>query len=236
MPQPTKIEWTWTSWNPLTGCSKVSVGCQNCYAERMALRLQKMGNKKYKRGFKVTPHYDLIKQPLSWKKPQVIFVNSMSDLFHEDVSDDFVIKMFDTMNQAHWHTFQILTKRSKRLAKIASDLHWSENIWMGVTVETSKQLFRLTDLGNVPASIRFVSMEPLLGHINDFPVDNLDWVIVGGESGPKKKKKYIFKKHKTVFYITPGGGLKKNTRGRLLDGKYWDEIPSTKDLDLKLSL
>jgi len=245
MPQPTKIEWTWTSWNPLTGCSKVSVGCQNCYAERMALRLQKMGNKKYKRGFKVTPHYDLIKQPLSWKKPQVIFVNSMSDLFHEDVSDDFVIKMFDTMNQAHWHTFQILTKRSKRLAKIASDLHWSENIWMGVTVETSKQLFRLTDLGNVPASIRFVSMEPLLGHINDFPVDNLDWVIVGGESGPKARpiqESWVIEirnrclKHNIPFFFKQWGGVNKKKSGRLLDGKYWDEIPSTKDLDLKLSL
>ena len=235
MPQPTKIEWTGTSWNAITGCSKISIGCRYCYAERMANRLQKMGQKKYKHGFKVALHYNELETPLKWKKSQVIFVNSMSDLFHKDVPDEFILKMFETMKKAHWHTFQILTKRSERLVSMVNKLPWPDNIWMGVTVENSDNVYRLTDLGKVPSYIRFVSMEPLLGPIHRFPYDKVDWVIIGGESGPHARpieKSWVLEirnqciKNYIPFFFKQWGGFNKKKNGRLLDGKYWDEIPS----------
>lgn len=244
MPQPTKIEWTHSSWNPATGCSKISIGCRNCYAERLALRLQKMGQKKYKNGFNVTLHHDELYRPLKWKKPNVIFVNSMSDLFHEDIPDEFIMEVFNTMNKAYWHTFQILTKRSKRLVKIADKLNWPENVWMGVTVETSKQIFRLNDLGNVPAFVRFVSMEPLLGSIYEFPYEHVDWVIVGGESGPYARpmnESWAIEirnqciKNGIPFFFKQWGGVNKKKNGRLLEGKYWDESPAYRQQDFQLS-
>jgi protein gp37 len=235
MPQPTKIEWTGTSWNPVTGCTKISPGCQHCYAERMAKRLQKMGQQKYKDGFKVTLHYEELEQPLKWKKPQVIFVNSMSDLFHKDIPDNFIMKMFEAMQKANWHTFQILTKRSERLVKLAPKLPWPGNIWMGVSVENANYVYRMHDLGQVPAYIRFVSMEPLLGSIGKFPYNKIDWVIVGGESGPHARpieQSWVIEirnqciTHDIPFFFKQWGGVNKKKSGRLLEGKFWDETPN----------
>ncbi len=243
MPQPTKIEWTGTSWNPVTGCTKASPGCRNCYAERMAHRLMKMGQPKYKDGFNVTLHPHEIEQPLKWKKPQVIFVNSMSDLFHEDIPDSFIIKMFDVMSKAHWHTFQILTKRSKRLVEIAPKLPWPKNIWMGVSVENSDYVYRMDDLGKVPAFIRFVSMEPLLSAIPDFPTKKIDWVIVGGESGPRSRPidgcwviqiRNRCVKHGIPFFFKQWGGVNKKKTGRLLEGQIWDNYPEISPSQLSL--
>jgi protein gp37 len=234
MAQASKIEWTWSSWNPVTGCSKVSAGCRYCYAERMALRLQKIGQKKYKNGFKVTLHNELLTEPLKWKKPQIIFVNSMSDIFHEDIPEDFIINMFGIMQKANWHTFQILTKRSARLVELAEKLPWSSNIWMGVTVENADYIYRINDLGKVPAQVRFVSMEPLLGPIPEFPYNLVDWLILGGESGPHARpmsKSWVIEirnqclKHNIPFFFKQWGGFNKKKNGRLLDGKYWDEKP-----------
>ena len=180
----TKIEWTESSWNPVTGCSKISTGCAYCYAERMARRLKAMGQKNYVNGFKVTPHPHALDLPLKWKKPQTIFVNSMSDLFHEDIPLNFVHQIFDIMNQAHWHRFQVLTKRAGRLAELAPYLDWPDNVWMGVTVEKASYIKRIDYLRNVPAEIRFLSLEPLLGPLPDMNLSHIDWVIAGGESGP----------------------------------------------------
>jgi protein gp37 len=245
MPQPTKIEWTGASWNPITGCTKISPGCRYCYAERMALRLLKMGQFKYRNGFEVTIHPDELEQPLKWKKPQVIFVNSMSDLFHEDVPDQFIFQMFETMQKASWHTFQILTKRSQRLASMAKRLPWPDNIWMGVSVENADYVHRLHDLGKVPCYVRFVSMEPLLGPISKFPYDKIDWVIVGGESGPKArpiKESWVIEirnqclKNSIPFFFKQWGGVNKKKAGRLLDGKFWEQSPEIVSTDKQLTL
>ena len=160
-----KIEWTESTWNPVTGCTKISAGCKNCYAERMAKRLCAMGQANYANGFELTMHPHVLEHPLKWKKPQVIFVNSMSDLFHEDVPLDFIRQIFDVMTRASWHTFQILTKRSERLAELAPLLNWPENVWMGVTVENADCIYRIDDLRDVPSAVRFLSMEPLLGPV-----------------------------------------------------------------------
>src|SRR5438874_108737 len=163
------IEWTDATWNPVTGCTKVSPGCKNCYAERLALRLQAMGNPRYRDGFKLTLHPDQLTLPLRWKDPRRIFVNSMSDLFHEDVPEEFIGRAFDIMAQAHWHVFQVLTKRSKRLAELAPRLLWPSNIWQGVSVENARYTSRVADLLRVPAAVRFLSIEPLLGSIPQPP-------------------------------------------------------------------
>jgi protein gp37 len=184
MSQQSSIEWTESTWNPVTGCSKISPGCKNCYAERMAKRLQAMGSPRYRNGFKVTLQEDIVELPLEWKQPRVIFVNSMSDLFHKDVPCDFIVKVFDTMTRAHWHTFQILTKRSDRLAQITPYLPWPENVWVGVSIESQKYTYRISDLIKTPSAVRFLSLEPLLGPISKLPLRGIDWVIVGGESGP----------------------------------------------------
>lgn len=184
MASSSSIEWTEATWNPVTGCSKVSPGCKYCYAERFAKRLQSMGNPRYHNGFKLTLHHDLLESPLSWKSPKLIFVNSMSDLFHEEVPVSFIKDVFRTMEQASQHTFQILTKRSQRLLQISSVLTWPSNVWVGVSVESKDYLWRAKLLSEVPASVRFVSCEPLLGPISGQFLENINWVIVGGESGP----------------------------------------------------
>ena len=177
------IEWTDATWNPVTGCNKVSAGCRNCYAERMAERLQKMGAERYRNGFDLTLHEDVLEQPLKWKRGRRIFVNSMSDLFHENVPDDFIVKVFDVMKRCPQHTFQILTKRSERLAELGPWLNWCPNIWMGVSVENQDVHFRIDDLRHCGAAVKFLSVEPLIGPL--WPrLDGIDWVIVGGESGP----------------------------------------------------
>jgi protein gp37 len=178
------IEWTEMTWNPVTGCRKVSQGCKNCYAERMARRLKAMGAERYRGGFEPTLHEDLVELPKRWKKPRVIFVNSMSDLFQEDVPDEFIFRVFQSMKECPQHTFQILTKRSARLRCIGKSLPWPNNVWMGVSVEDGRVVDRVHDLSSVNAQVRFLSCEPLIGPLHNIPLEHIDWVIVGGESGP----------------------------------------------------
>lgn len=233
----TKIQWTEMTWNPITGCTKISDGCQNCYAARMAKRLKAMGNPRYINEFEVTVHKDLLEVPLDIKQPKMIFVNSMSDLFHKDVPDDIIIKVFEIMNKAHWHTFQVLTKRPERVLEMdqAGLLKWSPNIWMGTTVENDKYVDRIDKLCETKANIKFLSCEPLLGSLKDISLEEIDWVIVGGESGPKSremKKEWVLElkdlceKHGVAFFFKQWGGINKKKSGRLLDGKTYDGYPS----------
>ena len=230
------IEWTESTWNPVTGCSKVSVGCKNCYAERMARRLEAMGQPRYRNGFSLTLHRDLVSLPLAWKKPQMIFVNSMSDLFHEDVPADFIQSVFKTMNLASQHTFQVLTKRSDRLRELSDDLAWTDNIWMGVTVETKEYTNRIEDLVRTGARVKFLSLEPLLGSLREISVEGVDWVIAGGESGPgarPMKAEWVTEirdqcmKLGIPFFFKQWGGVHKKKAGRELEGREWDEMPAT---------
>ncbi|MBU2630386.1 MAG: phage Gp37/Gp68 family protein [Proteobacteria bacterium] len=234
MSTKSKIEWTELTWNPVTGCTKVSPGCKNCYAEKMAKRLKAMGSPNYKNGFNLTCHEHLLKQPISWKKSQMVFVNSMSDLFHESVPDAFIIRVFETMNYSNNHCFQILTKRSDRLQKISSLLKWSKNIWMGVSVENAEYLHRIDDLIETNAFVKFISFEPLLGPIPSVDLSGVDWAIVGGESGPKARpmeKSWVLdiknecEKARIPFFFKQWGGINKKKTGRILDGKTWDEMP-----------
>src|SRR5262245_36697861 len=184
MGQNSAIDWPEATWNPITVCDKISPGCTNCYAERMSLRLKLMGQKNYRNGFEVTLHEHALELPLKWKKPQRIFVNSMSDLFHKDVPVDFIQKVFATMRQASWHRFQILTKRADRLAELSPDIDWPANVWMGVSVESADYTWRIDHLRGVGARVRFLSIEPLLGPIPNLDLHSIHWAIVGGESGP----------------------------------------------------
>jgi len=230
----TKIEWTDSTWNPVTGCTKLSPGCLNCYAERLAKRLKAMGNANYHNGFMVTTHEHTLLTPLFWKKPQNIFVCSMSDLFHKDVPQDFILSVFETMNKAHWHRFQVLTKRSKRLLELNAKLPWAKNIWAGVTVENNEYLFRIEDLRKTDANIKFISFEPLLGPIPEVNLDGIDWVIVGGESGPGARPmrlEWVINirnqciKQDVPFFFKQWGGINKKKNGRLLEGRTWDQYP-----------
>jgi protein gp37 len=234
MPSPSKIEWTETTWNPVTGCSKVSAGCLNCYAERMAKRLHAMGSVRYENGFASTTHDDLIDAPRSWKAPRIVFVNSMSDLFHEDVSLSFIKRVFVTMRECPRHTFQILTKRSARMLQLSSKLDWAPNIWMGVSVENAAVMSRIDDLRGVPAEVRFLSCEPLIGTLTGIDLHDIHWVIVGGESGPRSRPmkatwvNEIFRacrKQRVPFFFKQWGGIRKDLSGRLLRGKTYDEMP-----------
>jgi protein gp37 len=234
MVQKSRIEWTHSTWNPVTGCSKVSPGCDHCYADRMAKRLQAMGVAKYKNGFEVTLHPDVLEAPLRWTKPQIIFVNSMSDLFHEKVPFEFVQQIFDVMRRADQHIFQLLTKRSKRLVRYAPKLDWPENLWMGVTVESETYQFRIDDLRKVPSAIRFLSLEPLLGPLSQLDLTDIHWAIVGGESGPGArpiKKEWVeeirrqCRLQKTAFFFKQWGGVNKKEAGRMLNGRTYDAMP-----------
>lgn len=229
-----KIEWTESTWNPVTGCTKISAGCQNCYAYTMANRLMLMGNEKYANGFDVTMHEYCLEDPLKRKKPSLIFVNSMSDLFHEDIPLSFIEKVFDVMNRASWHTFQVLTKRADRLAEVADKLNWTDNIWQGVTVENSEYKDRIDSLRKIPSKVRFVSFEPLIGEINEIDLSQIDWAIVGGESGPKAREMnpewvYSIKNQceaqNVMFYFKQWGGTNKKKAGRTLLGQTWDDMP-----------
>ncbi len=229
-----KIEWTERTWNPVTGCTKVSPGCKHCYAERFARRLQKMGNPRYRNGFTLTLHEDLLELPLQWKKPSMIFVNSMSDLFHEQVPFRFILRAFETMRRADWHVYQILTKRSSRLAELADKLDWPRNIWVGVSVETAKFYERIKHLQAVPAEVRFVSCEPLLGPLDNMPLEGIHWVIVGGESGPRARPmrlRWILsimeqcRRSNVPFFFKQWGGVHKWRNGRELMGKEFNEMP-----------
>ncbi len=228
------IEWTSSSWNPVTGCSKISIGCRNCYAERMALRLQAMGQPNYRNGFTLTVHEHVLEKPLKWKKPQMIFVNSMSDLFHRNVAVSFIDKIFDVMCRAHWHQFQILTKRSKRLLKLNYRIDWPPNVWMGVTVETDRFLGRIDNLRQTDAAIKWLSLEPLLSPLPNLDLTGIDWVVVGGESGPGARairKEWVIDLREqcldagVAFFFKQWGGVNKKRSGRLLEGHFWNQLP-----------
>lgn len=228
------IEWTESSWNPVTGCTKISAGCAHCYAERMAKRLHAMGQPNYRNGFEVTCHPDVLGMPLKWKKSQIIFVNSMSDLFHKAVPVRFIEEIFFTMNQARWHTFQILTKRADRMVQLASRFKWTPNVWMGVTVENDRHVDRIDRLREVPAAVRFLSLEPLLGPLPDLDLFHIDWVIVGGESGPGARPMdpaWVLDLRDqcldagVAFFFKQWGGVRKKKAGRLLEKRTWDQMP-----------
>jgi protein gp37 len=238
------IEWTDATWNPVTGCTKISPGCKNCYAERLAFRLKEMGNPRYKNGFRLTLHPDQLDLPLRWRKRKMIFVNSMSDLFHETVPDEYIKKVFATMVKADWHIFQILTKRAERVAQLAPKLPWPSHVWQGVSVESQLYTKRVTALQKVPASVRFLSVEPLLAPIAKLPLDGIHWVIVGGESGPRHrpiKPEWVREINKQCliakvpFFFKQWGGKTAKSGGRTLDGRTWSQMPAIeRDRDLHL--
>jgi len=237
MATKSSIEWTESTWNPITGCNKISPGCKNCYAERMAKRLKAMGSPNYVDGFKLTLHEHILKLPLNWKKPQTIFVNSMSDLFHKNVPIEFILRVFDVMNKTPWHTYQVLTKRSDRLKELNKKLTWGKNIWMGVSVENQDYTYRIDDLRKTDAYVKFLSIEPLIGPVRKLKLSKIKWVIVGGESGPKARpmnEEWVLDikdqclEAEVPFFFKQWGGKNKKKAGRLLEGKTWDELPTFK--------
>lgn len=234
MAQASKIEWTEATWNPVTGCTKVSPGCKFCYADRMAKRLHAMGQERYRNGFQLTLQEDLVDLPLRWRKPRLIFVNSMSDLFHKDVPLEFIARCFETMAAASQHTFQVLTKRPERVAEIGSALPWPPNVWMGTSVENANYTWRVRELARVPAQVRFLSVEPLIGPIRRLPLRGVHWVIVGGESGPGARPmlpEWVTDLRdqcvgrEVPFFFKQWGGVQKSRTGRELDGRTWDQMP-----------
>ncbi len=244
MAGPSAIEWTEVTWNPVTGCDRVSPGCAHCYALTLATRLKAMGNTRYRMdgdprtsgpGFGVTLHDDLLTLPLRWKKPRLIFVNSMSDLFHPSVPDHFVKVVFETMGEAHWHTFQVLTKRHERLAELAWHLHWTPNIWQGVSVENRRWVVRAEALKHTPAQVKFISAEPLLGPLDNLDLQGIDWLIAGGESGPRHRPMHATWvrelrdsciEAEVPFFFKQWGGRTPKAGGRALDGRQWNEMPA----------
>jgi protein gp37 len=234
MAQASTIEWTEATWNPVTGCTKISPGCKFCYAERMAHRLQAMGQARYRNAFQLTLQPDALTAPLRWRTPRVIFVNSMSDLFHKDVPVGYIRQCFEVMQAASQHTFQVLTKRPERVAEIGDQLPWPSNVWMGTSVETVEYLWRVKALREVPAQTRFLSVEPLLGPIPRLPLRGIHWVIVGGESGPGARPVKIEWVRRirdqciergVPFFFKQWGGTNKKRAGRILDDHTWDEMP-----------
>lgn len=229
------IEWTEETWNPVTGCDSVSPGCDNCYAERLAARLQAMGNKRYINGFRVTLHWDKIGEPLRWIRPRLVFVNSMSDLFHPEVPDDFIDGVFDTMARASQHTFQVLTKRPQRAAKHLNGTQLPPHIWMGTSIENDQYTFRANYLRMINACIRFLSCEPLLGPLPSLDLNNIQWVIAGGESGPGHRPieidwvrnlRDLSQKAEIPFFFKQWGGNTPKAGGRTLDGITWNGFPN----------
>jgi protein gp37 len=230
----TTIEWTNMTWNPVTGCTKVSQGCKHCYAERMAKRLHAMGTPRYANGFQLALQPDLVDLPRQWRQPRLIFVNSMSDLLHEDVPLDFIQRVFETMRACPQHRFQVLTKRSARLREVSTVLPWPANVWMGVSVEDDQVLHRIDDLRVVPAATRFLSCEPLIGPLPDLNLCGIHWVIVGGESGPRARPmrpewvrdiRDRCQEMGVAFFFKQWGGVRKHLTGRELDGCLYDEYP-----------
>lgn len=230
----TKIEWTEDTWNPTTGCNKISSGCLNCYAEKMSFRLQKMGNIKYKDGFNLAIHPVSLKEPYGWKKPRMVFVNSMSDLFHEGLPFKFIQQVFKVMNDNPKHTFQVLTKRSQKLEEYSKHLTWTKNIWMGVTVEDQNQLFRIDNLRKTGAQVKFLSCEPLISDLGILDLKGIHWVIVGGESGAKSRPMEEVwvqniltqcEKEKIPFFFKQWGGFNKKKNGKVLNGRTYTEMP-----------
>jgi protein gp37 len=233
------IEWTDATWNPVTGCSKISPGCKNCYAERMANRLRAMGQENYRNGFEVTMQPQMLELPLHWKTPRRIFVNSMSDLFHVDVPLSYIKDVFDVMRRARWHQFQVLTKRAERIEELSPRLNWQPNIWMGVSVENEGYLYRIDHLRRTGAHVKFLSLEPLLGPLPRIELRGIDWAIVGGESGPGARPmnpdwvtdiRDQCGKAGVVFFFKQWGGVQKKKAGRTLDGRTWDQMPAASEL------
>ncbi len=234
MAGPSRIEWTEASWNPVTGCTKASSGCLNCYAERMAKRLQAMGQPNYRDGFRVALHPGALSAPLHWSRSRLIFVNSMSDLSHEDVPLDFIQKVFGVMSRARQHSFQVLTKRSERLEALAKKLPWPSNVWIGASVESADYAYRIEHLRHVPAGTRFISFEPLLADVGELDLTDIHWAIVGGESGPGARPmqpewalaiRDQCQTQTVPFFFKQWGGVQKKKAGRILDGRVWDEYP-----------
>jgi len=228
------IEWTEMTWNPTTGCNKISAGCKYCYAEVMTRRLEAMGIEKYKNGFKVRTHENALDIPYSWKKPKVVFVNSMSDLFHPEVSFEFIEKVFKVMNDTPQHTYQVLTKRADRLYELHYQLNWTNNIWMGVSIENEKVVERIDFLRETNAIVKFLSCEPLIGPLHTLNLDNINWVIVGGESGRKArpmKESWVWdirqqcENASVAFFFKQWGGVNKKKTGRELGGQTYNEMP-----------
>lgn len=232
-----KIEWTEATWNPVTGCDKVSPGCKNCYAERLALRLQAAGVAQYINGFQLTLHPEALDRPSTWKKPKLIFVNSMSDLFHRDIPTEFIKRVFSVMQASSQHQFQVLTKRAERVAELNDHLIWGDNVWMGVSIESNDYLKRIDYLKRTSAKIKFLSLEPLLGPLPRLDLVGIDWVIVGGESGPHSrpvKPQWVRQIRaqcvaaEVPFFFKQWGGVFKSRTGRTLDGRTWNEMPKPK--------
>jgi protein gp37 len=232
------IEWTEATWNPSTGCDALSPGCDNCYAERLTRRLKAMGQKKYANGFQLTLHPDTLELPLRWKQPQMIFVNSMSDLFHHEVPLEYIQRVFGTMRAASWHQFQVLTKRSGRLLAFSEKIDWPNNVWMGVSVESEKYVARIDHLRETGARIKFLSLEPLLGPLERLDLNGINWVIVGGESGPGARPvlpEWVTSirnqcvRAGVAFFFKQWGGVQKKRTGRVLEGRTHDEMPRAPD-------
>jgi protein gp37 len=228
------IEWTDATWNPVTGCDKISPGCKHCYAERMAKRLKAARNPNYKNGFELTLQHQMLTRPLEWKSPKQIFVNSMSDLFHDDVPVDYIQRVFSVMNEANWHQYQVLTKRAERLETLSSQLKWAPHIWMGVSVESEKYLPRVDCLRRTRAHVKFLSLEPLLGPLKKMNLRGIDWAIVGGESGPGARPmdaEWVTDirdqclRANVAFFFKQWGGVFKKRNGRELEGRTWDQKP-----------
>lgn len=239
MAQVSSIEWTDATWNPVTGCSKVSQGCKHCYAQRWAERFRGVPGHAFEQGFDLKLWPDRVELPLQWKASKRIFVNSMSDLFHEKIPLEFIQQVFETMRRAHWHRFQILTKRSGRLAVLGSSIDWPSNVWMGVSVEDDRVLHRIRDLRSVPAEIRFLSLEPLIGPLPNLDLSGIHWVIVGGESGPgarPMKAQWVreiraqCRRQSVPFFFKQWGGVHKGKAGRVLDRRTYDEFPEPRVL------
>jgi protein gp37 len=234
------IEWTESTWNPVTGCTKVSPGCKHCYAERIAERLQAMGQRNYRNGFKLTLQPHMLDLPLQWRKPQRIFVNSMSDLFQKEVPPAYILRVFDVMRRAYWHQFQVLTKRSDILRELDPLIDWPPNMWMGVSVENKDYTWRIDDLRGTRARTKFLSIEPLLGPIADLNLSGIDWVIVGGESGPGARpiqRNWVVdirrqcRQAGVAFFFKQWGGVNKKKTGRKLDGRTYDEMPDNQKVE-----
>lgn len=233
------IEWTDATWNPVTGCTKISPGCKHCYAERLSKRLKAMGQANYRNGFRVTLQPQMLELPLHWKTPKRVFVNSMSDLFHIDVPTDYIKRVFDVMSRADWHQYQVLTKRSDRVLELSKELNWPPQIWMGVSVESEKYTYRIEDLRKTGAQVKFLSLEPLLGPLRRLNLRGIDWAIVGGESGPGARpvdREWITDirdqclKAGVPFFFKQWGGVQKSKTGRTLEGRTWDQMPADREL------
>ena len=238
------IEWTDATWNPVTGCTKISPGCKHCYAERLAKRLKAMGQANYREGFKLTLQPQMLELPLRWKTPKRIFVNSMSDLFHAEVPIAYIKEVFDIMGRAHWHQYQVLTKRSGRVLALSEELNWAPQIWMGVSVENEEYMHRIDDLRQTGAHVKFLSLEPLLGPLPKLNLKEIDWVIVGGESGPSARPvdpawvtdlRDQCRKTCVPFFFKQWGGVRKKRGGRTLEGRTWDEMPVDAGLQVRTS-